>query len=219
VAPNTKTVGRRPLSRQRIIEAAAAQADVEGFDSCSIRKIAEELGAAPMALYRHVTNKEDLLAGMVDVVFGEMYPPAIGGDWKFELRKRGISARAALRRHPWAVGLMETTMNPGPSSAEHHNATMGCLREAGFGFREAVHAFSLLDSYAYGFALQEKTIPFTTPEESAEMAKTTLGDMGELYPYIAEVVVEFTKSGYDYTEEFEFGLDFILDGLKHLLGH
>ncbi|MPZ93233.1 MAG: TetR/AcrR family transcriptional regulator [Actinobacteria bacterium] len=164
-------------------------------------------------------NKEDLLvlAGM-DVVFGEMYPPAIGGHWKFELRKRGVSARAALRQHPWAVGLMETTMNPGPASAEHHNATMGCLREAGFGFREAVHAYNLLDSFTYGFALQEKTIPFATPEESAEMAKTTLGDMGELYPYIAEVAIEFSKSGYSYTAEFEFGLDFILDGLERLLG-
>jgi hypothetical protein len=170
-----------------------------------------------MALYRHVANKEDLLAGMVDVVFAEMYPPAIGGDWKLELRKRGISARAALRRHPWAIGLMETTMHPGPSSAEHHNATLGCLREAGFPFRRAVHAYNLLDAYTYGFALQEKTIPFTTPEESAEMATATLGDMGELYPYISEVVVEFTKSGYDYTEEFEFGLDFILDGLARFL--
>ena len=217
MAPRRKTPGRKRLSKERIIDAAVARADGEGFDSCSIRKIAEGLGAAPMALYRHVANKEDLLAGMVDVVFGEMYPPAIGGDWKSELRKRGVSARAALRRHPWAVGLMETTMNPGPASAEHHNATMGCLREAGFGFREAVHAYNLLDSYTYGFALQEKTIPFTTPEESAEMAKTTLGDMGELYPYIAEVVVEFTKSGYDYTEEFEFGLDFILDGLARFL--
>ncbi|HEX2050122.1 MAG TPA: TetR/AcrR family transcriptional regulator [Actinomycetota bacterium] len=216
MAPGTRNAGRSPLSKQRIVGAAVARADADGFDSCSIRKIADELGAAPMALYRHVANKEELLAGMVDVVFGEMYCPAVGRDWKSELRERGVSARAALRRHPWAVGLMETTTRPGPASASHHNATMGCLREAGFAFRDAVHAYNLLDSYTYGFALQESTIPFTTPEESAEMAKTTLGDMGELYPYIAEIVVEFGKSGYDYTEEFEFGLDFILDGLERL---
>jgi AcrR family transcriptional regulator len=183
-----------------------------------MRKLAEELDTAPMSLYRHVANKEDLLDGMVDVVFGKMYPPAIGGDWKSELRERGISARAVLLRHPWAIGLMETRIHPGPASAVHHNATMGCLREAGFPFRQAVHAYNLLDSYTYGFALQEKTIPFETPEESAEMAKTTVGGRGAEYPYLAEVVVELGKRGYDYTEEFEFGLDFILDGLERSRG-
>jgi AcrR family transcriptional regulator len=205
---------RTPLSRDRTVRAAVALADAGGFDSLSMRKLAEELDTAPMSLYRHVANREDLLDGMVDVVFGEMYPPAVGGDWTTELRERGISARAALQRHPWAVGLMETRVHPGPASAVHHNATMGCLREAGFPFRDAVHAYNLLDSYTYGFALQEQTIPFETPEESAEMAKTTVGERGDEYPYLAEVVVELGKRGYDYTEEFEFGLDFILDGLE-----
>jgi len=200
-----------------VIRRAVALAVKGGFDSLSMRKLADELDTAPMSLYRHVTNKENLIDGMVDVVFGEMYPPAIGGDWKAELRERGISARAALRRHPWAIGLMETRMNPGPVSAVHHNATMGCLREAGFVFRDAVHAYNLLDSYTYGFALQEKTIPFDTPEESAEMAKTTVADRGAEYPYLAEVVVELSKKGYDYDEEFEFGLDLILDGLERSL--
>lgn len=199
------------------MEAAVTLADAGGFESLTMRNLADELGAAPMALYRHVANKEDLLDDMVDVVFGEMYPPAIGGDWKTELRERGISARVTLRRHPWAVGLMETRMHPGPASAVHHNATMGCLREAGFPFRDAVHVYSLLDSYTYGFALQEQTIPFETPEQSAEMAKTTVGDRGAEYPYLAEVVVELGKRGYDYAEEFEFGLEFILDGLERLL--
>jgi AcrR family transcriptional regulator len=212
LAPRTKT--RNALSRERVIRRAVALAVKGGFDSLSMRKLADELDTAPMSLYRHVTNKENLIDGMVDVVFGEMYPPAIGGDWKSELRERGISARAALRRHPWAIGLMETRMHPGPASAVHHNATMGCLREAGFDFRDAVHAYNLLDSYIYGFALQEQTIPFETPKESAEMAKTTVGEQGAEYPYMAEVVRELGKRGYDYTEEFEFGLDLILDGLE-----
>lgn len=216
MAHRTKT-GRKSLTRDRIAEAAVALAESEGFDSLSMRSLASELGAAPMALYRHVTNKEDLLDGMVDLVFAEMYRPAIGGDWKAELRERAVSARAALQRHPWAVGLMESRMHPGPASAAHHNATMGCLREAGFPFREAVHAYNLLDSYVYGFALQEKTIPFETPEGSAEMAKTTVGEQGSEFPYLAEVVVELAKKGYDYTEEFEFGLGFILDGLERFL--
>jgi AcrR family transcriptional regulator len=205
---------RFPLSRERVVRAAVVLADAGGFESLSMRNLADELGAAPMALYRHVANKEDLLDGMVDVVFSEMYPPAIGGAWKTELRERAVSARAALHRHPWAVGLMETRIHPGPASAVHHNATMGCLRKAGFPFRDAVHAYNLLDSYTYGFALQEQTIPFETPEESAEMAKTTVGERGGEYPYLAEVVVELGKRGFDYTEEFEFGLDFILDGLE-----
>jgi AcrR family transcriptional regulator len=209
-----RTRGRTALGRDLVVRKAVALADAGGFESLSMRKLAEELGSAPMSLYRHVANKDELLDEMVDVVFSEMDPPAIGGDWRSELRKRGLSARDALRRHPWAIGLMETRMQPGPSSAEHHNATMGCLREAGLSFRDAVHVYSVLDSYTYGFALQEKTIPFDTPEESAEMAKTTVGDMGARYPYLAEVVVELGKSGYDYDEEFTFGLDLILDAIE-----
>jgi AcrR family transcriptional regulator len=203
------------LGKGRIVQAAVALADADGFESLSMRNLAQELHTAPMSLYRHFANKEELLDGMIDVVFSEIDSPIIGGAWKPELRKRGLSAREALRRHPWAVGLMETRMSPGPASAEHHNAMLGCLREAGFPFRDAVHAYNLLDAYTYGFALQEKTIPFETPEQSAEMAKVTVGEKGPEYPYLAEVVVEFASSGgYDYTEEFEFGLDLILDGLE-----
>lgn len=211
----TGIVKKVPLGKERIVQAAVALADADGFESLSMRNLAQDLDAAPMSLYRHFANKEELLDGMIDVIFSEIYSPVIGGAWKTELRERGISAREALRRHPWAVGLMETRMSPGPASAEHHNAMLGCLREAGFPFRDAVHAYNLLDSYTYGFALQEKTIPFETPEQSAEMAKVTVGEKGSEYPYLAEVVVEFTAfGGYDYTEEFEFGLDLILEGLE-----
>ena len=205
---------KKPLSKHRIVVAAVALAERRGFEVLTMRNLAHALGAAPMSLYRHFGNKEQLVDAMVDVVFSEMYVPTIGGRWKAELRERGISAREALKRHPWANGLMESRTTPGAASAEHHNATMGCLREAGFPFREAVHAYNLLDSYTYGFALQETTIPFETPEESSEMAEITVGDRGAEYPYLAEVVAELGKKGYDYTEEFEFGLDFILDGLE-----
>jgi AcrR family transcriptional regulator len=207
--------GKAPLGRARIVEAAVALADADGSHSLSMRNLAEELRTAPMSLYRHFANKEALLDHMIDVVFGEIYSPVVGVAWKSELRARGVSVRDALRRHPWAVGLMETRMSPGPASAEHHNAVLGCLREAGFPFRDAVHAYSLLDAYTYGFALQEKTIPFETPEQSAEMATVTVGESGTEYPYLGEMVDEFaTSGGYDYTEEFEFGLDLILDGLE-----
>lgn len=210
--PRAKTAA--PLTRDRIVNTAVAVADRGGFDGLSMRALAQEMGSAPMSLYRHVANKEDLLDAMVDVVFSEMYVPATKRGWKRELRTRGISARGVLREHPWAVGLIESRVHPGQASAVHHNATMGCLREAGFPFREAVHGYNLLDAYTYGFALQEQTIPFETPEESGEIAATTVGERGDEFPYLAEVVEELGKRGYDYTEEFEFGLDFILDGLE-----
>lgn len=205
------------LSRDRIVQKAVEIAEQQGFGALNMRALAQELGSAPMSLYRHVSNKDDLIDGMIDVVFSEMYVPAIGGDWKQELRERGRSARAALQRHPWAVGLMESRLHPGEASATHHNATMGCLREAGFPFREAVHAYNLLDAYTYGFALQELNIPFETADESGEAAETTLGGRGDQFPYLVEVVQELSKRGYDYTEEFEFGLDFILGGLETYL--
>jgi AcrR family transcriptional regulator len=214
MARTARTAKKAPLSKERIALAAVDLAERRGFDFLTMRNLAHALGTAPMSLYRHFANREELLDAMIDLVFSEMYPPAIKGKWKAELRKRAVSAREALQRHPWAVGLMETSVSPGPASAEHHNATMGCLREAGFPFGEAVHAYNLLDSYTYGFALQEQTIPFDTPEESAEMAEMTVGDHASEYPYLAEIVVELGKKGYDYTEEFEFGIDFILDGLE-----
>jgi AcrR family transcriptional regulator len=208
--------GRRaPLTRDRVVRAAVARADVGGFDSLSMRNLAEDLGAAPMALYRHVANKEDLLDGMIDIVFSEIDVPSGRSDWKAEMRQRAIATRDALSRHRWANGLMESRASPGPANLRYHNAFTGCLREAGFPFRRAIHAYNAVQSYTYGFALQEMHLSFETPEESAELARTMVGDQLAEYPYLAEVVVEFGKSGgYDYTEEFEVALDLILDAIE-----
>ena len=209
--PNSR--GR--LSRERIVGAAVALADEIGFEAWSMRKLAEELGAAPMALYRHVASKEDLLDGMIDVVFGEIDVPSGQPDWKAEMRQRAIETRAALSRHRWANGLMESRTNPGPANAAYHNAFMGCLREAGFPFRQAVHAYNAVQSYTYGFALQEKYLAFETAEESVDVARVTIEDHAAQYPYLAEVLAEFTASGgYDYDEEFEISLDLILDSIE-----
>ncbi|MGH2754379.1 MAG: TetR/AcrR family transcriptional regulator [Actinomycetota bacterium] len=203
------------LSKDRIVEAAVALADEIGFESCSMRKLAEELDAAPMALYRHVASKEDLLDGMIDVVFAEIDVPSGQSDWKAELRQRAIETRAALFRHRWANGLMESRTKPGPANAAYHNVFMGCLREAGFPFRQAVHAYNAVQSYTYGFALQEKYLSFETAEESVDVARMTIEEHAAQYPYLAEVVEEFTRSGgYDYDEEFEIALDLILDSIE-----
>jgi AcrR family transcriptional regulator len=210
---------RGRLNRDRVLRAAVDLAD-QGIEVPSMRALAQELGVVPMALYKHVANKDELLDGMVDLVFAEVSFPSSDVDWKTAMRQRAISMRQALLRHPWAVGLMESRMRPGPADLRHHNAVMACLREAGFSFKTAVHAYSAMDSYIYGFALQEKTSGFATPEESGEKAETKLAaqppSVAEEYPYLVEVAVELGKSGYDYAVEFQVGLDLLLDGIDQL---
>ncbi len=212
---DTKAQLAEGLSRDRIVVAAVELAATEGLEALSMRTLADRLGTAPMSLYRHVANKEDLLDAMIDVVFGEINVPSGQPDWKAEMRQRAIETRAALSRNRWANGLMESRTHPGPANSRYHNAFMGCLREAGFPFRQAVHAYNAVQSYTYGFCLQEMHLGFETPEESVELAAETLGDHAEEYPYIAEVAAEFAKSGgYDYDEEFEIALDLILDAIE-----
>ena len=209
---------RTPLSRQRVLGAAVALADRGGVGSVSMRKLAQELGVEAMSLYHHVAGKDDLLDGMVDVLFGEIELPAGEADWKAAMRRRAVSAREALRRHPWATALMESRSTPGLANVRHHDAVLGILHNAGFSVELAAHAYSLLDAYVYGFALQETSLPFSTPEETAEVAQTIMAGFpaGE-YPHLAEIAVEHVlKPGYDYGNEYAFGLELILDGLERL---
>jgi AcrR family transcriptional regulator len=210
---------RRPLSRERVLRAALELADARGFDAISMRNVAKKLGVEAMSLYNHVANKEDIVDGLVDIVFGEIEVATPGTvDWKTSMRQRAISVRAALNRHRWAVGLMEGRMNPGPASLENHDAVLGCLRESGFSFRAAVHAYSVMDAYIYGFALQERGLPFDAPEETAQVMQRQRRNIPNMedYPYLVEAASEFVEAGYDYDTEFEFGLDVILDGLERL---
>jgi AcrR family transcriptional regulator len=206
---------RIPLNRQRVLGAAVALADRGGVRSLSMRKLAHELGVEAMSLYHHVANKDDILDGIVDVVFSEIELPSGDPDWKAAMRQRAISAREALLRHPWATGLMESRSTPGPATLRHHDAVLGILRTAGFSVELAAHAFSVLDSYIYGFALQEANLPFDTPEETAEVAQAIMAEFpAEEYPHLTEMTVEHVlQPGYDYGNEFLFGLDLILDGL------
>jgi AcrR family transcriptional regulator len=162
--------GRTRLSKPLVLQAAVALADRDGLDGFSMRRLAQELGVVPMALYKHVANKDELLDGMVDIVFGEIESPAIDDDWTSAMRRRAISAREALKRHSWAIGMMETR-NPGSANLRNHNAVMGCLREAGFTFETAIHAYTVQDAYIYGFAQQERTLGFQTPSDAGQAAK------------------------------------------------
>jgi AcrR family transcriptional regulator len=208
---------RGPLTRERVLHAALELADAGGFHSLSMRKVAAKLGVEAMSLYNHVANKEDIVDGLVDIVFGEIDVATPGSvDWRTAMRRRAISVREALNRHRWAVGLMEGRMNPGPANAHNHNAVMGCLREGGFAFREAVHAYSVMDAYIYGFALQEKGLPFDAPEETAQVMRQQRENFPSMdeYPYLVETAMELEKAGYDHEVEFLFGLDLILDGIE-----
>jgi AcrR family transcriptional regulator len=218
MAPPTKpeTEPRIPLSRDRVLRAAVAFADERGIGSLSMRKLGEALGVEAMSLYNHVANKDELLDGMVDLVFSEIDLPSGTADWKTAMRDRAESARHALSRHPWAIALMQSRTSPGPATLRHHDAVIGSLREAGFSIELAAHAFSGIDSYVYGFALQEASLPFNTAEEATEVAETIMNRFpADEYPHLTELAVEHVlRPGYEYADEFEFGLDLILDGLE-----
>jgi len=218
VAQSTEPARRERLNRARVLDTAVAMADEGGFEALSMRKLAERLGVVPMALYKHVADKHELLDGMVDLVFAEVEVPS-GGEWRTAMRVRATSMRDALRRHPWAIGRMETG-TPGPANLRHHNAVLACLRhDAGFPFRTAVHTYSLMDSYIYGFALQDRSLAGDIPKEAQrrrEVVARRQPAAMDSYPYLIEVAEQLAAHGYDHAREFEFGLDLILDGIAQL---
>jgi AcrR family transcriptional regulator len=205
-----------PLSRERVVRAALALADASGIESLTMRRLGEELSVEAMSLYKHVANKSDLLDGMTDAVFGEIELPEIGSEWRAAMRDRAVSARAALGRHPWAIALMSSRTAPGPATLHHHDTVIGVLRAAGFSVALTASAFSAIDSYVYGFALQEATLPFDTAEQAAEVGEAMFARMApDRYPHLTEfTVTHVLRPGYDYGAEFEYGLDLVLDGLE-----
>jgi AcrR family transcriptional regulator len=213
------TESRMPLSRERILQAALALADANGIESLSMRKLGEAVGVEAMSLYNHVPSKGDLLDGLIDLVFSEIELPNSADGWKTAMRQRAIEVRAALKRHRWAIGLMESRTSPGPATLRHHDAVLGCLRQAGFPIALAAHAYSALDSYIYGFALQEASLPFDTGEQTADMARDLVAQFSpDEYPHLAEFTFKHVlQPGYDYASEYEYGLDLILDGLDKAL--
>ena len=209
------SAARPRLSRERVLQGAVAVADAGGIASLTIRSLAAQLGVKPMSVYHHVANKEEILDGIVDLVFAEIELPVLDGDWHEEMRRRASSAREALRRHPWAIGLLESRTNPGPVTLKHHDAVIGTLRSAGFSVVMTAHAYALIDAYVYGFALSEASLPINGPETVTEVAEQMMEQYsGDDYPHLVEFSVEHVmKPGYDYGEEFEFGLGVVLDGL------
>ncbi|MFV0457641.1 MAG: TetR/AcrR family transcriptional regulator C-terminal domain-containing protein [Actinomycetales bacterium] len=189
-------------------------ADREGIEALSMRRLGGALDAGAMSLYHYVSGKEEVLDAMIDSVFEEIELPADGTDWQSAMRRRAISARQALARHPWAIGLMESRTSPGPANLRHHEAVTACLRRAGFPVLMATHANWLLDSYVYGFALQEAGLPFDTADELGDVYLPHLP--ADEFPYLHESAAELVASGYDPAQEFSFGLDLVLAALEPL---
>lgn len=211
---------RLPLSRDRILRAAVALADRGGVEAASMRKIAQELGVVPMALYKHVSNKDELLDGMVDVVVGEIDPPASDVDWKTAVRQRILSARRALLRHPWASRLIESRTEPTPTVLEYMDSMIGMFRAGGFSVDLTHHALHAMGSRLLGFSQELfNDSPGVDPEVEAAMFEA----MADTYPYIREILVSVTHDdasvvgpGCDDQFEFEFALDLVLEGLERL---
>lgn len=209
---------RDPLTRDRVVAAAVALADAEGIEALSMRSLARSLGVEAMSLYHHVATKDDLLDAMVDVVFAELDRPEPGSPWRPALRGRCTSLHGALLRHPWAVGCLNSRRSPGMATLEHHDAVIGCLRLDGFSVRAAASVFATVDAYVYGFAVQELSLPMEPGEDTADLATEILASapMASL-PHLAEMAAAYVgRPEYDFSNEFDPGLDLVLDALATL---
>ena len=216
---------RAPLTRERVLETAVALADEGGVDAISMRRIASELGVVPMALYKHVADKDALLDGMVDVVVSEIDPPIQGVDWKTAMRERILSARRALLRHRWAAQVFESRAEPTPMVTGYFDSMMGIMLSGGFSVELMHHAIHVLGSRMFGFAQELFDDTASVPDEEAV---AMWSQMAEAYPNIAALIGEIAAGqishdqdtivagGCDTQFEFEFALDLILDGLERL---
>ena len=212
------TEPRVPLSRDRVLQAAIRIADEDGIDALSMRRLARELGVEAMSLYNHVANKDEILGGIVDIVADEVEMPPNRGNWKAEVRTSAISAHDAFLRHRWACPLMMRTSSPIPSRMLWMEWLLRTLREAGLSPNLTHHAYHALDSHITGFTLWQVSFPFETREELLDLAEDFLGQIpADEYPYVIEHAKEHLAApDPDEPNEFEFGLDLILDGLERM---
>ena len=208
---------RPTLTRERVLTGAIELADQIGIEAFTIRKLAASLGVKPMTIYHHVASKEEILDGMVERVFSEIELPPPDLDWPAAIRARCISVRQVLNRHPWAPPLMESRTTPGPATLRHHDAVLGCFRGGGLSLELTAHAYAIIDSYVYGFALEEAHLPGGGGAEIVEIAGAMSADYFGRYPNLAEFTSEHVlRPGYHFGNSFEFGLDLIIEGLDQV---
>jgi AcrR family transcriptional regulator len=212
-----KSETREPVTRERAVAVAVALADAGGIESLSMRKLAAELGIEAMSLYYHVKSKDDILDGMLDVVYSEFSTPRAGDAWRAAMRARAESTRSVLARHPWAISIKART-SPGPATLGHLDSVIGCLTAAGFSMPMTGHAMSILDSYVQGFAQQEVSLPLDPSGDIGAATEEIMAQqeaMADAFPNLAAMAMSLIlQPGYAYGNEFEFGLELILDGLE-----
>lgn len=211
----TESKRRQSLSRDRVLQGAVALADEIGIEALTIRKLAEALDTKPMTIYHHVPSKEAIVDGMVEIVFSEIDRPPVDQEWKSAMRKRCVSARKVLKNHWWAPPLMESRTSPGPENLAHHEAVLACLRRGGLSLQMTAHAYAILDSFIYGFAFEEATLPTGDSGSFGEVAQDIAAVFdADAYPHLVEFsAMHVFQPGYDFGDSFEFGLDLIIEAL------
>ena len=211
---------RAPVNRERALERAVAVADGEGLEAVTMRRLARELGVEAASLYHHVSGKDEIFDGLVDMVSAEIELPSRTDGWRPTIRQRAHNTRAVLRRHPWAVALMASRTTPGPATLRLLDAGIGCFREGGFSVQAAAHAISAVDSYVHGFVLQEVYLPFGDESELAAMTGAIMDEFPKAdFPHLFELTIEHVlQPGYNYGNEFDVGLEVVLDGVDARLG-
>ncbi|MBN7793573.1 TetR/AcrR family transcriptional regulator [Microbacterium esteraromaticum] len=207
------------LDRAAVVAGAVELADEAGLEPLTIRRLADRLGVRPMTMYHYVDGKDDIVDGMVGQVFDEIERPDPGIPWKESIRRRARSLRTALRRHPWAIPLMESRRTPGADILDHHEAVLATWLGAGFELPVVAHGMAVVDAFVYGFALQESALPFG--ERDGDLAEIS-GDIAahlapDDYPALTRFTAEHVmRPGYDFGDSFEVGLEIVLDGIERL---
>jgi AcrR family transcriptional regulator len=226
MTPQLETSRRTPLNRARVLQAAVVLADEVGLDALSMRRLAQDLGVVPMALYKHVANKDELLDGMVDVLIGEIAPAGRGSGWRNAVRQRVLSARQALLRHPWARQVLETRTSPTPAVLGYTDEFIGLFLAEGFSVDLTHHVMHALGSRMWGFTQElfdDAASPVAEAVEPPEVQAAMLEEMARRYPNILQVATvarhddgSVVSRGCDDQFEFEFALDLLLDGFERL---
>ncbi len=209
---------RQTLTRDQVLRAARELADERGIEALSMRELGRHLGVDAMSLYNHVDNKDDLLNGIVDLVVGEIDLPADSDHWATAMHERARSAQQVFSRHPWAAALIDSRTSSGPQRLRYLDWVIGTLRQAGFSIEVALHAYSALDSYVYGFARQQSHTSGDAAGSPAGAEELLAGIPTDQFPHLTDVIAHYINHGaIDPRADFEFGLTLILDSLQRLL--
>lgn len=211
---SNKKSPKKSLSKEIVLQAALIYADQHGIESLSMRKLADTLSVKAMSLYNHVANKDDILDGILDMVIAEIEVPDLTLEWKEAMLRRATSTRHVFLKHAWAPLPLVSRMNTGPAMLRYIDATLGCLFKAGFSTQKANYAWNAMDSYIYGFILQELNFPIEVPD-FAEVAQNHLHLVPEdKFPHMAKMTHSMINGEHDGLHDFEWGFKILLHGME-----